>query len=93
MDLERKIEEIRRQPEHIKNRYVYVSVAISMFFILLLWFFSLTDTIGKTNLDLGKNNAAEDFQSQKKSLEDATSEAKKALSNLGTNLEKPASEK
>jgi hypothetical protein len=36
-----KIEAIRREPEHIRMRYVMISVLISMFLILLLWIFSI----------------------------------------------------
>jgi hypothetical protein len=40
MDIYRKIEEIRQKPEHIRMRYVWASVAVSMFFILIIWFMS-----------------------------------------------------
>ncbi len=36
-----KIEAIRREPEHIRMRYVMLSVAVSMVFVVLLWAFSV----------------------------------------------------
>ncbi len=36
-----KIEAIRREPEHIRMRYVMLSVIVSMVFVLLLWMFSI----------------------------------------------------
>ena len=36
-----KIEEIRRKPEHVRLRYVWVCVAISMVFVVGIWVLSL----------------------------------------------------
>jgi len=41
MNLYEKIEEIRSKPEHIRMRYVWAMVAISMVFVIAIWFFSL----------------------------------------------------
>ena len=41
MGLYEKIEEIRAKPEHIRIRYVWAMVAITMFFVVLIWIFSL----------------------------------------------------
>jgi hypothetical protein len=41
MNLQKKIEEIRQQPEPVRLRYVVICVAISMSAILILWVFSL----------------------------------------------------
>lgn len=38
---EHKIEEIRRQPEHIRLRYVWGSVAVCMVAIMAIWFISI----------------------------------------------------
>lgn len=45
MNIQNKIEEIRRQPEHIRMRYVLGSVSISMVLIGILWIFSLTTSL------------------------------------------------
>lgn len=38
-----KLASIREQPEHIRMRYVFGCVAVSMMFILSIWFLSLKD--------------------------------------------------
>jgi hypothetical protein len=40
MGLAEKIEEIKRKPEHIRLRYIWFFVAVSMFFVVSLWIFS-----------------------------------------------------
>jgi heme/copper-type cytochrome/quinol oxidase subunit 1 len=87
MNLQRKLAEIRRKPEHIRLRYTYAAVAISMFFIILLWFFSISSSIKKADL-VKKQNVFQDLDTQKKSLQEATSDVKKSLEDLNTNLEK-----
>jgi hypothetical protein len=44
-----KIEKIREKPEHIRLRYVWLAVAISMFFILIIWFLSLRSGLGSSS--------------------------------------------
>lgn len=39
-----KIENIRSQPEHIRMRYVWGSLALSMLFILSIWLLSLHES-------------------------------------------------
>ncbi|MFA6383576.1 MAG: hypothetical protein WCX17_04075 [Parcubacteria group bacterium] len=41
MGLYEKIEEIRGKPEHIRMRYVWAMVAITMIFVVIIWFFSI----------------------------------------------------
>ena len=88
MNIERKIEEIRRQPEHIKLRYIYSLVAISMFFILILWFFSFFAGNKQEDAQTKAKDQAilNDFEAQKKSLQDATKDAKKSLNDLNTTV-------
>lgn len=45
MGIQSKIEEIRRQPEHIRMRYVLGSVCVSMLIISILWIFSITTSL------------------------------------------------
>ncbi|MDD5083895.1 MAG: hypothetical protein PHT88_03070 [Candidatus Moranbacteria bacterium] len=42
MGIQTKIEEIRRQPERVRMRYVLTSVFVSMLVISVLWIFSIT---------------------------------------------------
>ncbi len=44
MSISDKIENIRRQPEHIRLRYVWLGVIVSMIFIVIIWIFSLQET-------------------------------------------------
>lgn len=39
-----KIENICRQPEHIRLRYVWLGVIVSMILIVIIWIFSLQET-------------------------------------------------
>jgi hypothetical protein len=41
MNLSEKIEKIRKEPEHIRLRYIWLAVFISMFLIVMLWILSL----------------------------------------------------
>ncbi len=73
MGLLEKIEEIRQKPEHIRLRYVWVMVAISMVFILFIWIMSL-----KANQAMAPSPEAgiltpelqESWKSQKESLKE-----------------------
>lgn len=66
MDISKKIEEIRQKPEHIRIRYVWGSVAVSMVMIIIIWIFSLGDSLKKTDSSNGQVTLP-DF---KKSLEE-----------------------
>lgn len=45
MNLNEKIKEIRSKPEHIRLRYVYGALAVSMLFILIIWVFSIKNML------------------------------------------------
>ena len=51
MNISKKIEEIRKKPEHVRLRYVWGAVVVSMFFIILIWVFSI-----KQNIKSSKEN-------------------------------------
>lgn len=63
MDINKKIEEIRQQPEHIRLRWVWGAVAVSMFFIIIVWIFSLSDSIGKIKSSNNNNELPDMKQS------------------------------
>ncbi len=44
MNIEKKIEEIRKSPEHIRERYVWIAVIICMLFVLGIWLVSFKTT-------------------------------------------------
>lgn len=66
MDISKKIEEIRQKPEHIRIRYVWGSVAVSMVMIVIIWIFSLEDSLKR----IDSNNGQVTLPDFKKSLEE-----------------------
>lgn len=72
MDIQKKLEEIRNKPELIKIRYVWGAVAISMFFIVIIWIFSFQ---GKAPENKPKESSINDLkESLKKTNEEFTKE-------------------
>jgi hypothetical protein len=51
MYINRKIEEIRQKPEHIRMRYVWLMMAISMLLIISIWIFSFKSNIESSPSD------------------------------------------
>lgn len=49
MNINKKIEEIRKKPEHIRMQYVWGAVFISMVFIFIIWLFSIKTLIQSKN--------------------------------------------
>lgn len=89
-NISKKIEEIRRKPEHIRLRYAWLCVGVSMVFILIVWFFSLS--AGKLERKtpqtaVEQKQIFDQLQEEKKSLEDATRNMKNALDNQTENSE------
>ncbi len=75
MNINDKLEEIRKKPEHIRLRYVWAMVAISMFFIIIIWFFSLKASRIETAppmAGIDTSEITEQFNAGKQSLENAT---------------------
>ncbi|PIP26916.1 MAG: hypothetical protein COX30_04685 [Candidatus Moranbacteria bacterium CG23_combo_of_CG06-09_8_20_14_all_39_10] len=83
MGLMEKIEEIRRKPEHIRMRFVWLCVAVSMLFILTIWVFSFQagDKTETSSLIPTEeiNNIADQFNDQKKSLQATFDNTKNAV--------------
>lgn len=82
MNINDKIEEIRNKPEHIKIRYVWGSVAISMIIIIIIWIFSwqaapqekkaADDNFGKLKNNFEElNKSADDVKNLAPSLKSA----------------------
>lgn len=57
-----KIEQIREQPEHIRMRYVFGCLAVSMTFIIGIWLLSLKESFGNISRDV--SNTAEKSKEQ-----------------------------
>lgn len=56
MSFEKKLDDIRKKPEHIRQRYVLISVIICMLFVILIWFFTI-----KTNFSESSSNSSNTF--------------------------------
>lgn len=41
-----KIERARQEPEHVRRRYVFICLAVSMLFIIGIWLLSLKEGLG-----------------------------------------------
>ena len=65
--IEKKVEYIREQPEHIRMRYVWLTVGMVMFLIIFIWLVSLrtsflqihTDTKSQQEIDAIKKRINE----------------------------------
>ncbi|MCW1888019.1 MAG: hypothetical protein KIH67_000475 [Candidatus Moranbacteria bacterium] len=60
--LEKKIQFIREQPESVRMRYLFICLFASMFFILVIWLFSLKESVSeitKTKIVLPENKMEE----------------------------------
>ncbi|MFA7209603.1 MAG: hypothetical protein WC120_04955 [Parcubacteria group bacterium] len=84
MGLMEKIEEIRKKPEHIRRRYVWFFVGVSMVFIMMIWFFSFENRSFDQTLESGSFNdmadVAEQFEVQKDSVKNTVDNVKNVIS-------------
>ncbi len=46
--IERKIEEIRQKPEHVRVWYAWAGVFVVMFFVILIWIFTLRENLSRS---------------------------------------------
>jgi hypothetical protein len=82
MGLYEKIEEIRSKPEHIRIRYVWFMVFVSMVCIIFLWWFSFKSKQVETSsaLDgLRNSEIIPQLNEQKESLKTTVNETKNVL--------------
>lgn len=85
MNITEKIEQIRQKPEHIRVRYVWFFVFVSMFLVLTVWYFSTKTQMMQINgtsnnavtEDLGA--AIDQFSQQGESIKDAVDKTKQSL--------------
>lgn len=87
MSLAERIEKIKREPEHIRLRYVWLCVFLSMVFIILLWIFSLQANNTTNKADTGQimdlNSFGDKIDQQKKVLQQTT----KDIQNSSTTID------
>jgi predicted PurR-regulated permease PerM len=74
--IKEKIKQINNQPEHIRMRYVWGCVAVSMFIIFIVWIFSIFSMFtNKQGVPADNSNLA-DTQEQIQNLEEQASTLK-----------------
>lgn len=89
MKINEKIEMIRQQPDHVRIKWVWICVAISMFVVLVLWIFSMTslfmkDEVGPENV---VNENVENLGQQMKELQEQASSIKSLNSQISDEIE------
>ncbi len=69
MGIHKKIEEIRQKPEHQRVRYVWMAVAICMFFLVILWIFSVKDLFNRENQSISDSKSLTEIVTTDKKVE------------------------
>lgn len=75
MSIYDKLEEIRKKPEHIRMRYVWMMVIISMVFVIAIWIFSLKGNQENKPLipeEIKSSEIVNQFKEQKETLKGVT---------------------
>lgn len=87
MGLIEKIEEIRKKPDHVKLRYVWLFVIICMALIISIWLLSVRADIGESSLK-NKNSSREKSEIQKSGSEllQEIEKQKDAMKNIQTDI-------
>ncbi len=87
--IERKLEEIRGEPEHVRLRYVWGLVAVVMVLVFSFWVMTLRDNLRSSDTDADIQtlkdslpSSAKDLQSDSQSVKQIIDEAQ-SLSNEG----------
>lgn len=80
MSIQEKLEEIKKQPEHIRMRYVVGCVVVSMIFVFVVWLVSL-----KQNFEHIKESPFIQNATNDNSFEDAVKELKNQKDSLMNN--------
>jgi hypothetical protein len=87
MGIQDKIEEIRRKPEHVRLRYVYLFTAISAVLIIIIWFISLSgqkDQSANSDSESDTQQLMNSLTEQKESITDAALDVKSAMEQAKT---------
>lgn len=93
MNISEKIEEIRQKPEHIRLRYVWFLVILSMTFIFIIWIFSLKSQPASAPViqeNIISPDLTEELQSQKKSWQSTQQQLKDTLKEAQNQSATPA---
>lgn len=61
----KKIEEIRQKPEQVRMRYVFLSLFVSMFFVVSIWLLSLEESVQNLKKSVPQSSSDERADSSK----------------------------
>ncbi len=88
MKLEEKIEAIRRQPDHIRLRWVWGSVLLSMLLIFIIWIFSINLMLknGKDELPENTDSLVSDLKDQTNQIKEQAKSLKDSTENLSQTI-------
>ena len=70
MNIKEKIEQINKEPEHIRMRYVLGCVAVSRFVIFIVWIFSIISMFTNKQYVPSDNSSVADIQKQFQDLKE-----------------------
>ena len=90
MNIYDKIEEIRHKPDHIRIRYVWSCVAVSMVIVIAIWALSLKSRQYQTQTEgqvAGQASIFDELKAQKENLSQYQQEMSAAKGNLEKNLQ------
>ena len=95
MDLNKKIEEVRKKPEHVRMRYVWGCVIASILVIFSFWVFSLKNNFNKfNNSDKSSSSPLSDLTSGFKEIttegKDSLNPSLDSIKSIGSSLEQEA---
>ena len=68
--IEKKVHEVQQQPEHIRLRWVWGSVAVTMLFIVIIWAMSMRVNFLNINSDTKAQKSINEFQDQFSNITD-----------------------
>ena len=78
--IETKIRNIHKQPEHIRIRYMWASVAIAMTFVVVIWLMSIRINFNKVRMDEKAQSSVENIQTQIQKMDQDITKQKGSVS-------------
>lgn len=78
--IEKKVKEIHKQPEHIRMRYMWLSLSIAMTFVVIIWLMSIRINFNKARMDEKSQSSVQNIQTQIQKIDQDLSSQKNAVS-------------
>ena len=80
MDIFKKIEEIKQKPEEERMKYVWFFVLISMFFIVIVWIFSMKSNMVNSKPEKNLSDSiADEFQKYEEPMQESIDDLKNVV--------------